>query len=57
MLAPLEVIDYVVVHELVHLAVKNHSKAFWLRVAEAYPTQLAARRWLRDHAGLGEDLI
>jgi predicted metal-dependent hydrolase len=56
-LAPLEVIDYVVVHELVHLAVKNHSRAFWQRVAQAYPTYQAARAWLKEHAGLGEDLL
>jgi len=55
-LAPLEVVDYVVVHELVHLAVKNHSPAFWQRVTAAYPQAQAARRWLKDHSGLGEEL-
>jgi predicted metal-dependent hydrolase len=55
-LAPLEVIDYVVVHELVHLAVKNHSAAFWQRVTAAYPDTAAARRWLKEHSGLGEEL-
>ncbi len=55
-LAPLEVIDYVVVHELVHLAVKNHSAAFWERVTAAYAQTPAARQWLKDHAGLGTEL-
>lgn len=56
-LAPLEVIDYVVVHELTHLEVKNHSPAFWQRVNGAYPQAQAARRWLKDHSGLGEELL
>jgi predicted metal-dependent hydrolase len=34
---PPELLDYVVVHELCHLAHLNHSKAFWEKVAEALP--------------------
>jgi predicted metal-dependent hydrolase len=55
-LAPIAVIDYVVVHELVHLEVKNHSALFWQRVATAYPSYLAARRWLKENSRLGQEL-
>jgi len=53
-LAPLAVIDYVVVHELVHLEIKNHSRAFWQRVQAAYPETPAARRWLKENSRIGE---
>ncbi len=46
-MAPLEVIDYVVVHELVHLRVKNHSKAFWAAVGEIMPGYKRCVAWLR----------
>jgi predicted metal-dependent hydrolase len=48
-LAPLEVFDYVVVHELCHLLVPNHSAAFWGLVERQRPHWRAPRRWLREH--------
>jgi predicted metal-dependent hydrolase len=48
-MAPLEVIDYVVVHELAHLKVKNHSKTFWNLVQIHMPNYAAHRKWLKDH--------
>lgn len=45
-MAPLEVIDYVVVHELMHLVERNHSRAFWERVREVMPEYAARRAWL-----------
>jgi len=47
--APLEVVDYVVVHELCHLRVHNHSKSFWDLVGSAFPNYKACRKWLRDN--------
>jgi predicted metal-dependent hydrolase len=48
-LAPPPVFAYVVVHELCHLHVRNHSPRFWNRVAEHFPAVDAQRAWLREH--------
>lgn len=48
-MAPLPVIDYVVVHELAHLRVKNHSKNFWAVVAATLPGYRAQIAWLKEH--------
>ena len=48
-MAPREVIDYVVVHELVHLQVRNHSKAFWGEVSNLIPEYQDHRVWLREN--------
>lgn len=48
-LAPLAVIDYVVAHELAHLAVHNHSAQFWVKVEQIYPTYRPARAWLKKN--------
>jgi predicted metal-dependent hydrolase len=48
-MAPLEVIDYVVVHELVHTRIKNHSPAFWHRVAEIMPEYKQHVNWLKKN--------
>lgn len=48
-LAPEEVLDYVVVHELAHRREMNHSKAFYAVVESVLPDYRAARRWLREH--------
>jgi predicted metal-dependent hydrolase len=48
-MAPLPVVDYVVVHELCHLLEQNHSKAFWSKVEAAQPDYKAQRAWLRKN--------
>jgi hypothetical protein len=45
-MAPVPVIDYVVVHELVHLQVKNHSKEFWGKVKVIMPDYEQKIEWL-----------
>nr|WP_300649725.1 SprT family zinc-dependent metalloprotease [uncultured Anaerobutyricum sp.] len=48
MLAPPEVLDYVVVHELCHRKQMNHSKAFWSEVEKVLPDYKEARKWLKE---------
>ena len=48
-MAPLMVVDYLVVHELVHGEYQNHSKKFWDRVGEVLPDYKKPRRWLKDN--------
>jgi predicted metal-dependent hydrolase len=48
-LAPLEVLDYVVVHELCHLRILDHSRRFWRLVEQHRPQWREQRDWLREH--------
>lgn len=52
MLAPPEVIDYVVVHELCHRKEMNHSKAFWSEVERIIPDYRQSVKWLKDEGAL-----
>lgn len=49
-MAPLDVIDYVVVHELAHLRVRNHSLQFWKLVAAIDVNYKKKRQWLRENS-------
>ncbi len=46
-MAPLPILDYVVVHELTHLIHSNHSKEFWAEVKKVIPDYLECREWLK----------
>lgn len=48
--APVEVIDYVIVHELAHILEMNHSKKFWGIVASIDPDFKKHKTWLEDHS-------
>lgn len=48
-MAPLEVLDYVVTHELAHLVELNHSRAFWETVRKMFPIYREYRTWLKRH--------
>jgi hypothetical protein len=48
-LCPPEVLEYVVVHELLHRREPNHSKAFWRLLDQARPGWREQARWLREH--------
>ena len=51
MLAPEEVLDYVVVHELAHRKQMNHSALFWQEVEQECPNYKKSLRWLKDRGG------
>lgn len=54
MLAPDEVVDYVVIHELCHLLEMNHSPNFWIKVEQVMPNYKVHKKWLQDH---GEEIM
>ncbi len=47
LMAPLKVIDYIVVHELCHFRHRDHSDAFWNEVDKVLPSYLEHKEWLR----------
>lgn len=47
--APLNVIDYVIIHELSHLKHPNHSKYFWQEVASHCPEYKQLKNWLKKN--------
>jgi len=51
-MAPLPVIDYVIVHELVHLEERNHTKSFWNKVKILIPDYEKYRDWLNKNGYL-----
>lgn len=51
-MAPVEVIDYIVIHELSHLGEMNHSVNFWHLVEKLCPDYKKYRKWLRENGPL-----
>jgi predicted metal-dependent hydrolase len=49
-MAPVSIVDYVVVHEICHLKEKNHSSEFWRQVALVLPDFKKRRQWLRENS-------
>ena len=49
LLAPAEILDYVVEHEVAHLEVLDHSSRFWSLLGRRCPDYRRHERWLRLH--------
>jgi hypothetical protein len=52
LMCPPDVIDYVIVHELCHIAHPNHSPAFWALVERYLPDYRVKRDWLKTNTSL-----
>lgn len=50
-LLPPEIIDYIIVHELVHLREPTHSALYWRRVERVIPDYLIRKKWLSENGG------
>lgn len=48
-MAPIIVLDYVVVHELMHVLFHNHSKEYWDKVRTVMPDYKKHKQWLNDN--------
>lgn len=48
-MSPLPVLDYVILHELVHTVQPNHSQAFWARLGQVLPDFKARAKWLKEN--------
>lgn len=48
-MAPANILDYIVVHEMAHMEYKNHSKEFWIKVMEVLPDYNLRKEWLRNN--------
>ncbi|MDZ7848120.1 MAG: SprT family zinc-dependent metalloprotease [Owenweeksia sp.] len=54
-MAPMDVLNYIVVHELAHLIYPNHTTAFWNEVDKVLPDYHSQVLWLKRY-GAGMDL-
>lgn len=51
-MAPSQVLDYLVIHELCHMKIANHSPSFWRLVANYTVDYNNHRRWLKDNGSV-----
>jgi len=51
-MAPPEIIDYLVVHEMAHVLHPNHSRLFWAKVESILPGYRSSRKWLKENGHL-----
>lgn len=51
-MCPLPVIDYIIVHELCHTKIKNHSAKFWNMVKQIMPEYKVCEKWLKDNRAI-----
>ncbi len=49
---PPEMIDYVIVHELVHLEIKDHSRRFYARMSELMSDHKIREKWLKENSAM-----
>jgi predicted metal-dependent hydrolase len=54
-MAPIDVLNYIVVHELTHLIHPNHTTAFWNELDKVLPNYEKQIQWLKIN-GAGMDL-
>ena len=51
-MCPKPVVDYIIVHELCHTKIKNHSTKFWAEVKKCYPEYKHCERWLKTNRAI-----
>ncbi len=50
--APLPVLDYIIIHEVVHLKHFDHSEKFWKAVEKLFPSYKRAQKWLQANQNM-----
>ncbi len=48
-MVPSSVVDYIIIHELMHLREMSHSPRFWKFVEMAFPQYRESEDWLKTH--------
>ena len=51
-MAPPQVMDYILIHELCHLYEMNHSQRFWARLKRHMPYYEEWKKWLQTNVGM-----